>query len=119
VMNRYYPGDKYVDWIGADGYDRAQLGHDAFAQEFESWYRYYDRRGKPMMVTETGATTDQAEFLRGVADVLPTNFTRIKAFLYFDAVGNTDWRLSSYGGAGIPAFAELGRNPYFAAMAKP
>jgi hypothetical protein len=72
-----------------------------------------------MVITETGATTDQPEFLQGVAEVLPRDFSRIKAFLYFDSVGNRDWRLSSYGGAGIGAFAELGRNPYFAPMPKP
>jgi beta-mannanase len=119
VMQTYYPGDKYVDWIGADGYDREKLGRDAFTHQFEPWYSRFEPRGKPMVITETGATTDQVEFLQGVATVLPKDFPKIKGFIYFDSVGQTDWRLSSYGGAGIAAYAELGRNPYFAAMPKP
>jgi hypothetical protein len=119
VMKMYYPGDKYVDWIAADGYDRLKLGRDAFTEQFRPWYLRFKSRGKPMAVTETGATTDQPEFLQGVAEVLPRDYPKIKAFVYFDSVAAHDWRLSSYGGAGIPAFAELGRDPYFAAMPKP
>ena len=118
-MEKFYPGDDYVDWIGADGYDREQHGREAFTEVFSPWYRLFEGHGKPLIVTETGATTDQADFLQGVADVLPKDFPRIKAFVYFDAVGAIDWRLGSYGGVGLDAFAELGRNPYFTAMPKP
>jgi hypothetical protein len=117
-MKMFYPGDKYVDWIGADGYDREQRGRSAFAEQFSPWYALFASRGKPMMITETGATTDQREYLEGAADVMPDQFPEVKAFLYFDSVGFADWRLSSYGGAGLTAFAELGHNPYFAPMPK-
>jgi hypothetical protein len=116
VMKMYYPGDKYVDWIGADGYDRSHRGRAAFTEQFKPWYSRFARRGKPMIVTETGATIDQREFLQGAARAMPKDFPEIKGFIYFDSVGQTDWRLTSYGGVGIEAFAELGRDPYFAAM---
>ena len=59
-MEMFYPGDDYVDWIGADGYDREQQGREAFTEVFSRWYRLFEGRGKPLIVTETGATTDQA-----------------------------------------------------------
>ena len=118
-MEAFYPGDDYVDWIGADGYDRQQLGEDAFATQFGAWYEMFHGRGKPMMVAETGATTDQAAYLRGIADVLPTDFPEIKALIYFDAAGEIDWRLGSYGATGLSAFADLGRQPYFTAVPDP
>ena len=113
-MDAFYPGDEYVDWIGADGYDRQQLGAATFTAQFDDWYAMFHDRGKPMMVAETGATTDQAEYLRGIAEVLPRDFPEIKALIYFDAAGDIDWRLGSYGATGLAAFAELGRRPYFA-----
>jgi beta-mannanase len=118
-MKMFYPGDKYVDWIGADGYDRDQHGRAAFTERFKPWYARFAPRGKPMIITETGATTDQTEYLQGVAEAMPKHFPEIKAFLYFDSVGQTDWRLNSYGGAGLNAFAELGRNPYFKPTPEP
>jgi hypothetical protein len=118
-MQLFYPGDKYVDWIGADGYDRDQHGRASFTEQFTAWYERFAPRRKPMIITETGATTDQSDFLAGVADALPRHFREIKGFLYFDSVGATDWRLSSYGGAGIEAFRELGRMRYFAPRPEP
>ena len=63
-----------------------------------------------MIVTETGATSTRrgsSRHRRGASHDVP----RIKAVVYFDAVGDVDWRLSSYGGVGLHAFAELGHNP--------
>jgi hypothetical protein len=115
-MEPFYPGDEYVDWIGADGYSRRQLGLTAFSTQFEHWYGLFAGKGKPMIVAETGATIDQVDFLRGMAEVVPRDFPQIKAVVYFDSLSHIDWRLTSYDGAGVPAFAELGRNPYFSVM---
>lgn len=116
AMDAFYPGDEFVDWIGADGYSRRKLGVEAFAAQFGPWYAQYAGKGKPMIVAETGATKDQVDFLRGIADVVPRDFPQIKALVYFDAASQIDWRLTSYGGAGVGGFAELGQNPYFAVM---
>jgi hypothetical protein len=118
-MEPFYPGDDYVDWIGADGYSRRGLGHDAFSTQFRNWYDLFADRGKPMIVAETGATTDQKEYLEGIEEVVPRDFPQIKAIVYFDAAGDIDWRLSSYGGVGMTAFARLGQIPYFGAMGEP
>ena len=115
-MQHFYPGDDSVDWIGADGYDRHQLGGAAFEAQFRHWYDLYAGTGKPLMVYETGATTDQVDFLAGLGSVLPNQFPLIKALVYFDGVGDVDWRLNSYGGVGMPAFATLGQQPWFAPM---
>jgi hypothetical protein len=115
-MQHFYPGDDSVDWIGADGYSRNGLGAAAFAEQFGRWYDLFAGTGKPLIVAETGATTDQADFLRGVGELLPRDFPQVKALVYFDAAGEIDWRLRSYGGAGVGAFAALGQSPHFATM---
>ncbi len=111
-LEPFYPGDEYVDWIGADGYGLVE-----FSAVFGGWYDAYAGRGKPMIVAETGAIDDQAQFLADVGEVLPAEFPQIKAIVYFDAIGKyIDWRLSSYGGSGLDAFATLGREPWFAVV---
>jgi hypothetical protein len=114
-MEPYYPGDEYVDWIGVDGYDWPD-GRGNFVEVFDDWYQSFAPRGKPMIVAETGATEDQPQFLAEIADVVPSRYPAIKAVVYFDAVGNVDWRLSSYGGSGLDAFSSLGRDPDFTVM---
>lgn len=108
----FFPGAAYVDWIGADGYDRKHLGSEAFSAIFDKWYSAYSGLGKPMMVAETGATAvDQMAYLDGIAGTLPTEFPAIKAVVYFDAAGpNGQWEL---GAAGLSAFRSLASEPYF------
>lgn len=108
----YFPGPQYVDWIGADGYDRRGEGAGAVASIFAGWYAQYDRYGKPMMISETGAMAHvQEAFLTAIAAQLPDAYTDIKGFVYFDARGPAgSWLLTA---AGERALGDLERNPYF------
>jgi hypothetical protein len=47
----YYPGDKYVDWVGMSGYN---LHRETPAALFDTIYTQYSTR-KPIMITEVGA----------------------------------------------------------------
>lgn len=112
-MADYYPGDAWVDWIAADGFDREKANAPDFAGVFGDFYNQWSGRGKPMMVGSTGAlAADQPAYLQGIARDLRTKFPNIKAVIYFDALGgNGDWRLQ---GAGLDAFKVLIHDPYFA-----
>ncbi|MEU4622686.1 glycosyl hydrolase [Actinoplanes sp. NPDC023801] len=50
-MEAYYPGDKYVDWVGVSGYN---LNQESPAVLFDPVYHRYSAR-KPIMITEVGA----------------------------------------------------------------
>ena len=50
-MQRYYPGDRYVDWVGVSGYN---LRRELPARLFEPIYARYATR-KPLLITEVGA----------------------------------------------------------------
>ncbi|MEO8925583.1 MAG: glycosyl hydrolase [Caulobacteraceae bacterium] len=108
----YYPGNIYVDWLGADNYDRANEGvlslHDSFAHFYAQWAPH----GKPIMIGETAATTvDQYLYIPSIGQQLPSTFPQIKAVMYFDAPGNSaNWSLQ---GAGITTFRALANTPYF------
>jgi prepilin-type N-terminal cleavage/methylation domain-containing protein len=110
--SQYYPGDKYVDWISVDGYDRQHQGISAFTDVFSKFYKQWVGSAKPIMVAETGATSpDQAQYIQGIAQTLPNQFPQIKALVYFDAVGPAaDWGLH---GDGVTAFSNLAKSSYF------
>ncbi len=114
TLDQYYPGDAYVNWIGVDGYDRHQTKAPTFKKVFGAYYATWSTHNKPMMIGETGATSDQAAYLQGVGEALPSLFPQIKALLYFDAKSSFDWTLTS---TGLPAFAALGQRPYFGFLA--
>jgi Glycosyl hydrolase family 26 len=109
----YYPGNQFVDWIGFDGYDRTQ-DPTILTSQFLPFYAHWVPNGKPMMMAETGATTDQAAFLANLATTLPKTLPKIKALLYYDSEGTSDWTLAnSPGNPGLNQFIAMGQLPYF------
>jgi hypothetical protein len=127
----FYPGNQYVDWIAADGYDRPSdfQGPGAFAYQFSAWYNEFVSYGKPLMVSETASPTsylgqtvqppqppktEQQAFLTGIEQSLPTQFPAVKALVYFDAPTDlANWQL---GDLGMAALTHLASDPYFSNM---
>jgi len=113
TSSAYYPGDSYVDWIGWDGYDRTHSASATIAQ-FLPFYTYWVTHGKPMVLGETGATTDQASYLDALATALPASFPQVHAVLYYDSKSTSDWTLvDAPGDLGADQFATLAQTPYF------
>jgi hypothetical protein len=109
----YYPGDQYVGWIGFDGYDRDQ-DPTIITTQFVPFYDTWSTHDKPMMIAETGATSDQATFLSDLAAALPTTFPGIKAVMYYDSEGALNWTLTdATGNNGLSQFISMGQLPYF------
>jgi len=116
----YYPGDEYVDWICADGYNWAPGRTSDQWRSFASIYRdFYDwalPHGKPLMVGEFGAQErgpgDKAQWLTEAREALKTEFPGIKAVLYFDANKDYDWRVTSSPET-LAAFRDMANDPWF------
>jgi hypothetical protein len=100
---KYYPGDEYVDWICANGYNWApgRRGDEwrSFEWVFQEFYDWAAGRGKPLMISEFGVQErkpgEKAEWLRDAAHTLKTKFTEIKAVVYFNVKKRHDWRIST------------------------
>ena len=67
---RWYPGDAYVDWAAADGYNWGKVARggswQSFGSIFQSFYRKMGGR-KPLMVGETGSVSqggNKAKWIR-------------------------------------------------------
>ena len=109
----YYPGDQYVDWIAWDGYDRKQ-DPNMLTDQFLPFYDHWLPNGKPMMIAETGATTDQASYVADLTDNLPTLMPDVKAVLYYDSESSLDWTLQNQpGNDGFTQFVAMGQTSYF------
>ncbi|MGN6795358.1 MAG: glycoside hydrolase family 26 protein [Streptosporangiaceae bacterium] len=94
LAREWYPGSKYVDWVGLDGY----LGYDknGHPQNFDEIFgvQLHDIRqfapGKPVYIAETGVVPGSAalsqirELFRGVVSY------RLAGLIWFDAIGQRD-----------------------------
>jgi hypothetical protein len=109
-----YPGDKYVDIIGFDIYDRTYS--DRFRDPVARWNDYLNRpygltwlrnfaaaHGKPMSFPEWGVTHqhhrgiahDNPVFIRGMAEFIRTS--NVEYQLYFNVLAHDgDFRLSQF-----------------------
>jgi hypothetical protein len=124
----WYPGDAYVDVIGADGYRwTPQKGHawDTFRQVFAGANAFAIGHGKPWMVVEYGALEkpagdstheSKATWLAGARATAKT-WPSLKAVLLFDENkvepgGPFNWVSHSSDGA-LAAYRAMANDPYF------
>ena len=81
----YYPGDEYVDWIGSDTYDYAEVGW------IDPIYEFGMEHDKPFFLAEFGirwqgtnlTAAQHMEWLNKMFDYFESH-TNIKAILYFN-----------------------------------
>jgi hypothetical protein len=112
---RYYPGDSYVDWVGADGFSAS--GESA-STLFSPLYDAYAKR-KPFMIAETGVLESSAPKAAWVNDLVGWVKSRpaVAAVVWFDtdtdADGARNWRIDTTPAA-LDAYQRLVSDPYFA-----
>jgi len=106
VAQSFYPGNRYVDWIGADGYNwypgRPGSKWTTFGDIFAAFYAWAAPRGKPLIVAETGVQEDPAAPGRKAAWFADAaawirSHSAIRAVSYFDGISpkGYDFRLDT------------------------
>jgi beta-mannanase len=123
----WYPGDEYVDWIGADGYNWGSSTEQgkwrSFKDVFRDFYAWGAARNKPLLIGETGAKEgwyagQKGQWLIDMGETIKIDYPKIKALVMFDANSTDfsgawhDWRLDSSWSA-FDAWKRLGNDPYF------
>ncbi|MDD5382439.1 MAG: glycosyl hydrolase [Candidatus Margulisbacteria bacterium] len=103
VLEAYYPGDRYVDWVGMDGYNWGYGGWQDFNSVFNGVYnRLIKLTQKPLLIGEF-ATAEQggnkAEWITAACLQIKNKYSRVKVFCWFNIDKERDWRVDSSGSA--------------------
>jgi hypothetical protein len=114
----WYPGDAYVDWMGADGYS---FNGENFRTVFDPTYKLFQKLapGKPIILPEWASSNNRgkkAAFIQEAFEVTPTRYPDIKAMVYFNdtANGEWDWPIEELASA-QSAYKAGAAKPYFGA----
>ncbi|MBO0727772.1 MAG: hypothetical protein J2P57_00850, partial [Acidimicrobiaceae bacterium] len=121
----WYPGNAYVDWVGADGYNGfGCFGNngpwESFKKIFSPLNSFAVAHHKPAAVAEWASTEDprtpgrKAQWITAAANTIKS-WPQIKATSYYDApsqLSGCRWPLTSSSSA-MQAFASVGAAPYF------
>jgi hypothetical protein len=120
-----YPGDKYVDWTGLDGYNFGTNPNRG-----DRWYSFdhqykatYDKitgsiaPSKPLMISEIGSTEyggSKAAWIQDALAKIPTSYPKIRGLLWFEQFDDgMDWPIETSASA-TSAFASGIQNPAYA-----
>jgi membrane-bound metal-dependent hydrolase YbcI (DUF457 family) len=87
-FERYFPGDRWVDWVGLDGFNwGADRTWQSFGAIFANSYRALSRMSsRPIMIPETGSTEEGGNKARWISMALDRElprFPRIQALVWF------------------------------------
>ncbi|HKZ15719.1 MAG TPA: glycosyl hydrolase [Solirubrobacterales bacterium] len=85
-----YPGNRWVDWVGFDGFNWAQAGEwNSFTHIVGNTYEEIAKiSDRPMIVGETGSSStggDEAEWITSALSREIPKLPRIRAVVWFDA----------------------------------
>jgi parallel beta-helix repeat protein len=127
-VEQYWPGDGYVDWVAAEGFNwsgcNGQPGWRDFGSIFAAFHAWGSARAKPLMVAATGTVEDPADpgrkrawYLKAVG-ALTRSLPRVRAVVILDQGGRCDWRPDS-SAASMEGFVRMARDPYFGGQAQP
>ena len=115
---KFYPGDAYVDWIGASAVPINSF-RDAVTI-YGDWYNWASQRGKPMLLwvgLRENPTSAQwkAGFLKELDGLISGPWSQVKATVYYHSnspKGYDYWADTST--ASWNAFKAMGCDPHFA-----
>jgi Right handed beta helix region len=127
-VDRYWPGDRYVDWVAADGFNPAgcagRTAWRSFGAIFQAFYAWGSARAKPLMVAKTGTVEDPADpgrkaaWYREAAGTLARSMPLVRAVVYFDQGGRCDWRPET-SPQSMRGFVDFARDPFFGPAGEP
>lgn len=123
-LRAYYPGDAYVNWVGADGFNGyANQTWKTFSQVFSPIYTLIASfaPNKPFMIAETACVEEGGDKASWISDALsieaPLNFPQVRAVVWlnwqYGGPRPLDWRIESSPGA-TEAFATAVGSPTYA-----
>ncbi len=95
-IDSYYPGDKYVDYVGVDGFNMGNPW-DSFSDIFNSPLNTLSKYNKPMFIFSFGSaeSNEKAHWLNDALNVQMPKYPLLKGFIYFNQNKERNWLLWS------------------------
>ncbi|MFH1459399.1 MAG: glycosyl hydrolase [Candidatus Omnitrophota bacterium] len=129
VLEQYYPGKEYVDWLGIDGYNWGEDGKPAWPYDqnfsdlfYPMYHAFIDHPEifgqKKIMISETASPKDnqfggnKSTWIEDMFKRLKNEYSKIEAFYWFNAKKEKDWRVNS-SPLSLAAFKNSIQDPYF------
>lgn len=102
-LEKYYPGDAYVDWIGVTNLNYGKAASNNTWYDSEDLYRPFSEKlkkyNKPVMLSEFGSTTfggDQSKWFANAFEKIKNDFPEIKALIFFYNNKDPNWGFTSW-----------------------
>jgi hypothetical protein len=123
-LSALYPGDKYVDWTGLDGYNWGTNPASpdrwrSFDQLYSSTYERITETvapSKPMVVSEIGSTEfggSKAAWIKDTLETIPVDYPKIHGLVWFENYADgMDWPVETSSAATSALAAGL-QNPAY------
>jgi parallel beta-helix repeat protein len=121
-VDQYWPGDDYVDWVAADGFNWGGCtGRTAWRDLgpiFNAFYSWGSARAKPLMISGTGTVEDPIDpgrkrgWYQDAAGALGRSMPRVRAVVLLDQGGRCDWRPDT-SALSMQGFVDFARDPFF------
>jgi mannan endo-1,4-beta-mannosidase len=120
----YYPGDKYVDWVGISGFNWGTSTPDNSWQTFDHWYQppltYLKTLNKPVVIAEFASVEnggDKAAWITDAYARIQQQYPEVKAVIWYEAnehasSSSQDWPVDS-SAASLAAFRQAIAPQYF------
>ncbi|HEY5194036.1 MAG TPA: glycosyl hydrolase [Solirubrobacteraceae bacterium] len=119
-FSEFYPGNAWVNWVGLDGYNFANVDETPW-KEFEqlfapSYQILTSLTDKPVMIAETSSTEtggSKAQWILNMRSSLLRSLPRVRLLVWFDRIKETNWTIDS-SPSSLAAFREVMSSPPFA-----
>jgi hypothetical protein len=125
-VDQYWPGDDYVDWVAADGFNQGGCADGStwrdFGPIFKAFYSWGSARAKPLMISGTGTVEDPIDpgrkraWYLDAAGGLGRSMPRVRAVVLLDQGGRCDLRPDT-SALSMQGFVDFARDPFFTGAA--
>ena len=116
---QWYPGDAWVDWLCADGYNWAPGKNGSkwrsLSEVFQAFHDWGESKGKPMMIGETGVqernSGEKGDWYRGMVTDLKNKMPAINLVIMYDSDTAYPWWMDT-SQSSINGFRDMAQDPY-------
>jgi cellulose synthase (UDP-forming) len=98
AIGKYYPGDRYVDWVGVSCLNYGVMGEEGKWLNFENLYHAYHVKAKnlfkPVIITELGSTNlggNQKDWLENTLLQIREYYHEVWALMLYQPENDRNW----------------------------